>query len=83
MSRLAYSTLLGARPPGDPSAIEPQQLAGDRPFVSSPESSQPPIPGRIRHPSRRRHWEMTWSFNGPDGRATFEWIAIDGELGLR
>ena len=28
-------------------------------------------------------WEMTWSFSGPDGRATFEWIQIDGELGLR
>jgi hypothetical protein len=22
-------------------------------------------------------WEMTWSFSGPDGRATFEWIEID------
>jgi len=22
---------------------------------------------------------MTWSFSGPDGRATFEWIEIDGE----
>ena len=28
-------------------------------------------------------WEMTWSFSGPDGRATFEWIAIDGEPGIR
>jgi hypothetical protein len=28
-------------------------------------------------------WEMTWSFRGPDGRATFEWIQIDGILGLR
>ena len=28
-------------------------------------------------------WEMTWSFAGPDGRATFEWIAIDGEPGIR
>jgi hypothetical protein len=28
-------------------------------------------------------WEMTWSFAGPDGRATFEWIDIDGALGLR
>lgn len=22
-------------------------------------------------------WEMTWSFSGPDGRATWEWITID------
>jgi hypothetical protein len=28
-------------------------------------------------------WEMTWSFSGPEGRATFEWIDIDGVLGLR
>ena len=28
-------------------------------------------------------WEMTWSFAGPDGRATFEWISIDGELAVR
>lgn len=28
-------------------------------------------------------FEMTWSFSGPDGRATFEWITIDGELALR
>lgn len=28
-------------------------------------------------------WEMTWSFAGPDGRATFEWLQIEGTLGLR
>lgn len=28
-------------------------------------------------------WEMTWSFSGPDGRATFEWIELDGEPGIR
>jgi len=28
-------------------------------------------------------WEMTWSFSGPDGRATFEWVQIDGEPGIR
>lgn len=28
-------------------------------------------------------WEMTWSFSGPDGRATFEWIEVDGEPGIR
>jgi hypothetical protein len=28
-------------------------------------------------------WEMTWSFSGPDGRATFEWVTVDGELVLR
>lgn len=28
-------------------------------------------------------WEMTWSFAGPDGRATFEWIKIDDEPAIR
>ncbi len=28
-------------------------------------------------------WEMTWSFAGPDGRATFEWVDIDGEPAVR
>lgn len=28
-------------------------------------------------------WEMTWSFAGPDGRATFEWIEIEGALAIR
>lgn len=28
-------------------------------------------------------WEMTWSFSGPDGRATFEWVEIDEEPGIR
>lgn len=26
-------------------------------------------------------FEMTWSFSGPDGRATFEWITIPGPNG--
>jgi hypothetical protein len=24
-------------------------------------------------------WEITWSFSGPDGRATFEYFDLDGE----
>jgi hypothetical protein len=28
-------------------------------------------------------WEMTWSLTGPDGRATFEWIAVGGGLAVR
>ena len=27
--------------------------------------------------------EMTWSFSGPDGRATFAWIQIGGQLSVR
>jgi hypothetical protein len=28
-------------------------------------------------------YEMTWSFKGPDGRATFEFVNIDGNPGIR
>lgn len=28
-------------------------------------------------------YEMTWSFSGPDGRATFEFFREDGEIGIR
>ncbi len=28
-------------------------------------------------------FEMTWSFVGPDGRATFEWVRIEGKDGIR
>ncbi len=28
-------------------------------------------------------WEMTWSFTDPDGRATWEWVEIEGETGIR
>lgn len=28
-------------------------------------------------------WEMTWSFTDPDGRATFEWVQLDGQTGIR
>jgi hypothetical protein len=28
-------------------------------------------------------WEMTWSFSGPDGRATFEWVNLEGEVQIR
>lgn len=28
-------------------------------------------------------WEMTWSFSGPDGRTTFEWVELDGQLAVR
>ena len=28
-------------------------------------------------------WELTWSFAGPDGRATFEWIVIEDDPAIR
>jgi len=28
-------------------------------------------------------WEMTWSMNDPDGRATWEWIGVSGAPAIR
>lgn len=45
-----------------------------------------PWPASLRVKSMRNApgiLEMTWSFAGPDGRATFELITIDGELRCR
>jgi mRNA-degrading endonuclease RelE of RelBE toxin-antitoxin system len=28
-------------------------------------------------------WELTWSMNDPDGRATWEWTDVDGEPAIR
>ena len=28
-------------------------------------------------------WELTWSMKDPDGRATSEWVEIDGEPAIR
>lgn len=48
--------------------------------------------GSFRWPARLRVsrpqsapgiWEMTWNFSGPDGRATFEFVMIDGEQYVR
>jgi hypothetical protein len=33
--------------------------------------------------SAEQIWELTWSMNDPDGRATWEWIKIDGEAAIR
>lgn len=45
-----------------------------------------PWPGGLRVKSVKGApgvWEMTWSFAGPDGRATFEWVEIEGEPAIR
>jgi hypothetical protein len=55
-------------------------LACDR-FVAAQE----PWPKRLRVKdveSAAGVWEMTWSFSGPDGRATWEWLTIEvGDAG--
>jgi len=39
--------------------------------------------GRVHVERAPGIFEMTWSFSGPDGRATFEWVEIDGQLAVR
>lgn len=52
-------------------------------FRSTPST---PFPDRLRVKpvvAAPGLFEMTWSFTGPDGRATFEWIDLDGEPAIR
>jgi hypothetical protein len=56
--------------------------AADR-YAAKPSSEWP---ARLRVKSvqgTHRIFEMTWSFAGPDGRATFELVTVDGELRVR
>ena len=64
------------------SAIKQFHVAAER-IVADPRVSWPGslrIKTVVRAP---RIWEMTWPFFGSDGRATFEWIEIDGASGIR
>jgi len=52
-------------------------------FVARPST---PFPASLRIKSvvgAPGIFEMTWSFSGPDGRATFEWTEIDGQPAIR
>jgi hypothetical protein len=52
-------------------------------FRASPAT---PFPDRLRVKpiaAAPGIFEMTWSFSGPDGRATFEWIDLDAEPAVR
>jgi len=51
--------------------------------VTKPGSEWPKGLRVKRVQGARGVWEMTWSFAGPDGRATFEWIEIRGEPAIR
>lgn len=45
-----------------------------------------PFPDRLRVKpvvSAPGLFEVTWSFTGPDGRATFEWIDLGGQPAVR
>jgi hypothetical protein len=51
--------------------------------VAATRSRRWPKGLRVGSVKGARIWEMTWSFAGPDGRATFEWVEIDGEPAIR
>ena len=58
----------------------------NRAYVARGGGPLPAWPASLRVKSVQGHpgiWEMTWSFAGPDGRATFEFIEIDGEPAIR
>ena len=51
---------------------------GDQPIPRSPASL------RVRRMNDTPGvWELTWSFSGPDGRATFSLLTVDGEVVLK
>lgn len=64
------------------SAIKQFHVAAER-IVADPRVRWPGSLRIKRVVSASRIWEMTWSFSGPDGRATFEWVEIDGTSGIR
>lgn len=51
-------------------------------FVTTQDPSSWPSSLRVKRvQSAHGIWEMTWSFSGPDGRATWEWTNVtdDGQ----
>ena len=68
--KLFRTALAAFIPAGESRVAEPDSPWSKRLRVKSAEGA-------------RGIWEMTWSFAGPDGRATFEWTTIDGKPGIR
>jgi hypothetical protein len=59
----------------------PDFVAGcDRLLADGP--SPHPWPGavRVHQLKNSRVWSMTWHYRRPDGRATFEFVEVNGEL---
>jgi len=55
-------------------------------YAARGDQPLPQWPAALRIGSVRDHanvFEMTWSFAGPDGRATFEFIKVDGEPAIK
>jgi hypothetical protein len=65
------------------SALADFSKACDR-YVADPGSASWPAKLRVSPmKSAPGIWEMTWSFSGPDGRATFEFITESGDERVR
>lgn len=49
-------------------------------FLEDPTTQWPRALRVSRMNSAPGVWEMTWSFAGPDGRATFSFVTVGGEV---
>jgi len=62
-------------------AVAILNVAADR-FVATGDHSRWPKKLRVKSVTHAPGiFEMTWSFSGPDGRATWEWISLTDENG--
>ena len=62
-------------------AVAILNVAADR-FVATGDPSVWPKKLRVRSVAHAPGiFEMTWSYSGPDGRATWEWISLTDESG--
>jgi hypothetical protein len=63
--------------------VRTEFIPGAERHVADPSAAWPAALRVRRVANAPGIWEMTWGFAGPDGRATFEWVRIDGEPGIR
>ncbi len=65
-------------------SLIPEFNAACEAYLADPGGFTWPKKLRVKQMSSAKGiWELTWSFSGPDGRATFEFFEIDGEPGVR
>lgn len=65
-------------------SLIPAFHAAAQSYVTDPGTFRWPAALRVKPMvSAKGIWEMTWSFNGPDGRATFEFVANDDGIRVR
>lgn len=55
-------------------------IEASRDYESSPEHFVWPKSLRVERLTNSGVMAMTWSFSGPDGRATFQFETVDGEM---